>query len=100
MKNLDQFLTLNLDQFLTLKPPNLGPIFNFTKNIYIYIIILYYIILCVYIYIYVGERTTGRVFGGFDPKELNNGTRLHQITGRASFRTTKIGFQGLLGDSS
>ena len=36
-KNLDQFLTLNLDQFLTLKPPNLGPVFNFTAYIYIYI---------------------------------------------------------------
>ena len=36
MKNLDQFLTLNLDQFLTLKPPNLGPVFNFTAYIYIY----------------------------------------------------------------
>ena len=34
-KNLDQFLTLNLDQFLTLKPPNLGPVFNFTAYIYI-----------------------------------------------------------------
>ena len=33
-KNLDQFLTLNLDQFLTLKPPNLGPVFNFTAYIY------------------------------------------------------------------
>ena len=29
-KNLDHFLTLNLDHFLTLKPPNLGPLFNFT----------------------------------------------------------------------
>ena len=39
-KNLDQFLTLNLDQFLTLKPPNLGPVFNFTAYIaYIYIYI-------------------------------------------------------------
>ena len=37
MKNLDQFLTLSLDQFLTLKPPNLGPILNFTAYIYIYI---------------------------------------------------------------
>ena len=36
IKNLDQFLTLNLDQWLTLKPPNLGPIFNFTVHIYIY----------------------------------------------------------------
>ena len=36
-KNLDQFLTLNLDQFLTVKPPNLGPAFNFTAYIYIYI---------------------------------------------------------------
>ena len=34
-KNLDHFLTLNLDHFLTLKPPNLGPLFNFTAYIYI-----------------------------------------------------------------
>ena len=33
-QNLDQFLTLNLDQFLTLKPPNFGPVFNFTAYIY------------------------------------------------------------------
>ena len=33
-KNLDQFLTLNLDQFLTLKPPNHGPVFNFTAKNY------------------------------------------------------------------
>ena len=44
-KNLDQFLTLNLDQFLTLKPPNLGPVFNFTAYIYIYIYI--YVCVCV-----------------------------------------------------
>ena len=36
-KNLDQFLTYNLDQFLTYKRPNLGPAFNFTAYIYIYI---------------------------------------------------------------
>ena len=36
-KNLDQFLTLSLDQFLTLKPPNLGPVFNFTAYIYTHI---------------------------------------------------------------
>ena len=36
-KNLDQFLTYNLDQFLTYKTPNLGPVFNFTTYIYIYI---------------------------------------------------------------
>ena len=36
-KNLDQFLTYNLDQFLTYKTGNLGPIFNFTAYIYIYI---------------------------------------------------------------
>ena len=36
-KNLDQFLTYNLDQFLTYKTPNLGPVFNFTAYIYIYI---------------------------------------------------------------
>ena len=35
-KNLDQFLTYNLDQFLTYKTPNLGPVFNFTAYIYIY----------------------------------------------------------------
>ena len=39
VKNLDQFLTLNLDQFLTLKPPNLGPVFNFTACIYIYMLL-------------------------------------------------------------
>ena len=33
MKTLDQFLFLNLDQFLTLKPPNFGPILNFTACI-------------------------------------------------------------------
>ena len=33
-KNLDKFLTLNLDQFFTLKPPNLGPVYNFTAYIY------------------------------------------------------------------
>ena len=36
-KNLDQFLTLSLDQFLTLKPPSIGPVFDFTAYIYIYI---------------------------------------------------------------
>ena len=36
-KNLDQFLTLDLDQFLTLETPNLGPVFNSTAYIYIYI---------------------------------------------------------------
>ena len=36
-KNLDQFLTYNLDQFLTYKTPNLGPVFNSTAYIYIYI---------------------------------------------------------------
>ena len=51
-KNLDQFLTLNLDQFLTLKPPNLGPVFNFTA----YIDIL--------IYIYAVELKAGPRFGG------------------------------------
>ena len=44
-KNLDQFLTLNLDQFLTLKPPNLGPVFNFTY-IYIYIFFFSFIHVC------------------------------------------------------
>ena len=46
MKNLDQFLTLSLDQFLTLKPPNLGPVSNFTAYIYIYIYMLwsYYLV--------------------------------------------------------
>ena len=38
--NLDHFLTLNLDHFLTLKPPNLGPLFNFTAYIYIYVFLL------------------------------------------------------------
>ena len=38
-KNLDQFLTLDLDQFLTLETPNLGPVFNSTAFIYIYIYI-------------------------------------------------------------
>ena len=37
-KNLDQFLTLDLDQFLTLETPNLGPAFNSTAYIYIYIL--------------------------------------------------------------
>ena len=41
-KNLDQFLTLNLDQFLTLKPPNLGPVFNFTAYIYIYVFVFFF----------------------------------------------------------
>ena len=36
-KKLDQFLTYSLDQFLTYKTPNLGPVFNFTAYIYIYI---------------------------------------------------------------
>ena len=36
-KSLDHFLTLNLDHFLTLKPPNLGPLCNFTAYVYIYI---------------------------------------------------------------
>ena len=35
--NLDQLLTYNLDQFLTYKRPNLGPVFNSTAYIYIYI---------------------------------------------------------------
>ena len=34
-KNLDHFLTLNLDHFLTLKPPKIGPLFNFTAYIYV-----------------------------------------------------------------
>ena len=38
-KNLDHFLTLNLDHFLTLKPPNLGPLFNLTAYIYIYMLL-------------------------------------------------------------
>ena len=42
-KSLDQFLTLNLDQFLTLKPLNLGPVFNFTVYIYIYMLWCYYL---------------------------------------------------------
>ena len=37
VKNLDQFLTLDLDQFLTQETPNLGPVFNSTADIYIYI---------------------------------------------------------------
>ena len=37
IKNLDLFLTYSLDQFLTYKRPNLGPIFNSTAYIYIYI---------------------------------------------------------------
>ena len=37
-KNLDQFLTYSLDQFLTYKTPNLGPVFNFTAYIYIYML--------------------------------------------------------------
>ena len=37
-KNLDQFLTYKLDQFLTYKTPNLGPVFNFTAHIYIYVV--------------------------------------------------------------
>ena len=37
MKTLDQLLTLDLDQFLTYKRPNLGPVFNSTAQIYIYI---------------------------------------------------------------
>ena len=40
-KNLDQFLTLDLDQFLTLETPNLGPVFNSTAYIYIYIFFFY-----------------------------------------------------------
>ena len=36
-KNLDQFLTLDLDQFLTLETPNLGPVFNSTAYIYMYV---------------------------------------------------------------
>ena len=32
-KNLDHFLTLNLDHFLTLKPPNLGPLFNVSRDL-------------------------------------------------------------------
>ena len=36
-KNLDQFLTYNLDQFLTYKTQNLGPVFNFTVHMHIYI---------------------------------------------------------------
>ena len=39
--NLDHLSTLNLDHFVTLKPPNLGPLFNFTA--YIYTIIYIYI---------------------------------------------------------
>ena len=35
--DLDQFLTLDLDQFLTQESPNLGPVFNSTAYIYIYI---------------------------------------------------------------
>ena len=42
-KNLDQFLTYNLDQFLTYKTPNLGPVFNFTAHIYIYMLWCYYL---------------------------------------------------------
>ena len=38
-KNLDQFSTYKLDQFLTYKRPNLGPAFNSTAHIYIYICI-------------------------------------------------------------
>ena len=36
-KSLDQFSTYNLDQFLTYKRPDLGPVFNSTACIYIYI---------------------------------------------------------------
>ena len=36
-KNLDQFLTLDLDLSLTLETPNLGPAFNSTAYIYVYI---------------------------------------------------------------
>ena len=38
VKNMDQFITQLLDQFLTQKPSNLGPTFNSTIYIYIYII--------------------------------------------------------------
>ena len=40
--NLGHFLTLNLDHFLILKPPNLGPLFNFTAYIYMHIYIYIY----------------------------------------------------------
>ena len=36
-KNLDHFLTLNLDHFLTLKRAKIGPLFNFTAYIYVYL---------------------------------------------------------------
>ena len=40
--NLDQFLTLDLDQVLTLETPNLGPVFNSTACVCIYISIYTY----------------------------------------------------------
>ena len=40
LQKMDQFLTLDLDQFLTLETPNLGPDFNSTTYIYIYMYML------------------------------------------------------------
>ena len=37
-KELDQFLTLDLDQFLTLETPNLGPVFNSTAYICVWLL--------------------------------------------------------------
>ena len=37
-KNLERFLTYSLDQFLTYKTPNLGPVFNFTAYIYMWLV--------------------------------------------------------------
>ena len=56
--------------------------------------VIYYIY--IYIYIYIScESNNGTRFGGF---ELDNGTRSHQITGRASFHTTKIGVSACFSD--
>ena len=50
-KKLGPVLTLNLDQSLTLKPPNLGPVFNFTAYIYVYTYIYRWPLIYLYIYI-------------------------------------------------
>ena len=56
---MDQFLTLDLDQFLTLETPNLGPVFNSTAYIYIYLFI------CVFFAV---KLKIGPRFGGFKVK--------------------------------
>ena len=57
-----------------------GPDSNLTAYIYMYIYIIFIFLPT--------SRTTG---GVLEVYELNIGTRRHRITGRASFRTTKIG---------